>query len=74
MCAHWLCSLKLYTHTYAPAEVGHGTFVAGLIAGVGECAGLAPDAELYIMKVFTSKQVCVCACIARALAHTPALV
>lgn len=38
--------------------LGHGTFVAGVIAStdVG-CPGFAPDAELYIFRVFTSAQV-----------------
>ncbi|XP_044021354.1 membrane-bound transcription factor site-1 protease [Aphidius gifuensis] len=38
--------------------LGHGTFVAGLIASSSrECLGFAPDAELYIFRVFTNKQV-----------------
>ena len=47
--------------------LGHGTFVAGVIAGrqknnqqsssESSCKGLAPDALLYIFKVFTSEQV-----------------
>ena len=40
--------------------LGHGTFVAGLIASTNEaCPGFAPDVSLYIFRVFTSKQVCV---------------
>jgi len=38
-------------------EIGHGTFVAGVIASAEECPGFAPDAELYIFRVFTNKQV-----------------
>ncbi|XP_002028387.2 membrane-bound transcription factor site-1 protease [Drosophila persimilis] len=38
-------------------RVSHGTFVAGVIASSKECLGLAPDAELYIFKVFTNSQV-----------------
>jgi membrane-bound transcription factor site-1 protease len=39
---------------------GHGSFVAGLIAGSddidgGDCPGLAPEAELYIFRVFTDQ-------------------
>eukprot|EP01122_Echinamoeba_exundans_P013063 TRINITY_DN5639_c0_g1_i1.p1 TRINITY_DN5639_c0_g1~~TRINITY_DN5639_c0_g1_i1.p1 ORF type:complete len:950 (+),score=78.82 TRINITY_DN5639_c0_g1_i1:46-2850(+) len=34
--------------------VGHGTFVAGVIAGRGECPGLAPGASIYAFRVFTS--------------------
>jgi len=36
--------------------VGHGTFVAGVIAGGGACAGAAPDAEVLVVKVFTKRQ------------------
>lgn len=38
-------------------ELGHGTFVAGVIASSTECLGFAPDAELHIFRVFTKKQV-----------------
>lgn len=37
--------------------VGHGTFVAGMIASQEDCPGFAPDAELYIFRVFTNSQV-----------------
>eukprot|EP01113_Clastostelium_recurvatum_P000832 TRINITY_DN1036_c0_g1_i4.p1 TRINITY_DN1036_c0_g1~~TRINITY_DN1036_c0_g1_i4.p1 ORF type:complete len:1112 (-),score=310.28 TRINITY_DN1036_c0_g1_i4:46-3381(-) len=42
--------------------LGHGTFVAGLIAasdtGSGcECPGFAPDSELHVFRVFTSQRV-----------------
>ncbi|XP_046910732.2 membrane-bound transcription factor site-1 protease [Dermatophagoides farinae] len=37
--------------------LGHGTFVAGVIASSRECLGFAPDAELHIFRVFTNKQV-----------------
>ncbi|XP_033228138.1 membrane-bound transcription factor site-1 protease isoform X2 [Belonocnema kinseyi] len=38
--------------------LGHGTFVAGVIASSSrECFGLAPDAELYVFRVFTNSQV-----------------
>jgi membrane-bound transcription factor site-1 protease len=37
--------------------LGHGTFVAGVIASSKECLGFAPDAELHIFRVFTSSQV-----------------
>lgn len=37
--------------------VSHGTFVAGVIASSKECLGFAPDAELYIFRVFTNNQV-----------------
>mmetsp|Transcript_28999 Transcript_28999/g.55594 ORF Transcript_28999/g.55594 Transcript_28999/m.55594 type:complete len:1292 (+) Transcript_28999:258-4133(+) len=38
--------------------LGHGTFVAGLIASqVDECHGFAPDAEIHAFRVFTNDQV-----------------
>lgn len=38
-------------------SISHGSFVAGLISGVSaDCPGLAPDAEVYIFKVFNRKQ------------------
>ena len=37
--------------------VGHGTFVAGVIASFKDCLGFAPDAELYTYRVFTNDQV-----------------
>ncbi|KAB2618747.1 membrane-bound transcription factor site-1 protease-like [Pyrus ussuriensis x Pyrus communis] len=39
-------------------NLGHGTFVAGVIAGVDpECLGFAPDTEIYAFRVFTDAQV-----------------
>ncbi|XP_068647633.1 subtilisin-like protease SBT6.1 [Aristolochia californica] len=39
-------------------NLGHGTFVAGVIAGAdAECPGFAPDAEIYAFRVFTDAQV-----------------
>lgn len=38
-------------------SLGHGTFVAGLIASKCECLGFAPDADLHIFRVFTNNQV-----------------
>ncbi|KAF7819812.1 subtilisin-like protease SBT6.1 isoform X1 [Senna tora] len=39
-------------------NLGHGTFVAGVIAGVdAECLGFAPDTEIYAFRVFTDAQV-----------------
>ncbi|XP_043703885.1 subtilisin-like protease SBT6.1 isoform X2 [Telopea speciosissima] len=39
-------------------NLGHGTFVAGVIAGEDpECLGFAPDAEIYAFRVFTDAQV-----------------
>ncbi|KAK2147562.1 hypothetical protein LSH36_547g03036 [Paralvinella palmiformis] len=37
--------------------LGHGTFVAGVVASYKECLGFAPDADLYIFRVFTNNQV-----------------
>lgn len=37
--------------------IGHGTFVAGVIASSRDCLGLAPQSNLYIFKVFTKNQV-----------------
>ncbi|KAG5849428.1 hypothetical protein ANANG_G00110290 [Anguilla anguilla] len=37
--------------------LGHGTFVAGVIASMRECHGFAPDSELHIFRVFTNNQV-----------------
>ncbi|PAA56411.1 hypothetical protein BOX15_Mlig029228g2 [Macrostomum lignano] len=37
--------------------LGHGTFVAGVIASYRDCLGFAPDADLYIFRVFTNAQV-----------------
>lgn len=38
-------------------HLGHGTFVAGVIASTSECLGFAPEAELYVFRVFTNNQV-----------------
>lgn len=37
--------------------LGHGTFVAGVIASSKECLGFAPDAEIHVYRVFTNAQV-----------------
>lgn len=37
--------------------LGHGTFVASVIASSKECLGFSPDAELHIFRVFTNNQV-----------------
>lgn len=37
-------------------KIGHGTFIASVVSSLNEdCPGLAPDAEVYIFKLFTSK-------------------
>lgn len=34
--------------------IGHGTFLAGVIGSQNEdCVGMAPDSELYILKLFS---------------------
>ncbi|KAG8093885.1 hypothetical protein GUJ93_ZPchr0012g19812 [Zizania palustris] len=39
-------------------NLGHGTFVAGVIAGQDpECPGFAPDTEIYAFRVFTDAQI-----------------
>ncbi|XP_065570402.1 membrane-bound transcription factor site-1 protease-like isoform X2 [Artemia franciscana] len=37
--------------------LGHGTFVAGVIASTKECLGFAPHSDLHIFRVFTNNQV-----------------
>ncbi|XP_072013608.1 membrane-bound transcription factor site-1 protease-like [Amphiura filiformis] len=37
--------------------LGHGTFVAGVISSQADCLGFAPDADVYIFRVFTNNQV-----------------
>lgn len=37
--------------------LGHGTFVAGVIASHKECLGFAPDSDIYVFRVFTNNQV-----------------
>ncbi|XP_076449807.1 membrane-bound transcription factor site-1 protease-like isoform X2 [Babylonia areolata] len=37
--------------------LGHGTFVAGVISSHKECLGFAPDADIYVFRVFTNNQV-----------------
>jgi membrane-bound transcription factor site-1 protease len=37
---------------------GHGTFVAGVLSSMhDECPGIAPDAEIYILKLFDDDDV-----------------
>lgn len=49
--------LMLFAFFLLALGLGHGTFVAGVIASMRECQGLAPDAELHIFRVFTNNQV-----------------
>lgn len=37
--------------------LGHGTFVAGVITSSKECLGFAPDADIFVFRVFTNNQV-----------------
>lgn len=47
----------MYNITFVFTGLGHGTFVAGVIASMRECQGFAPDSELHIFRVFTNSQV-----------------
>lgn len=52
------CSQLLHDFfSFWATGLGHGTFVAGVIASMRECQGFAPDAELHIFRVFTNNQV-----------------
>lgn len=37
--------------------LGHGTFVAGVIASQSECLGFAPDVDIHVFRVFTNDRV-----------------
>ncbi len=38
--------------------IGHGTFVAGMVGGLNaKCMGMAPDVELHIYRVFTTRRI-----------------
>ena len=50
------CSNQIYKGNFL-SGLGHGTFVAGVVASSRECLGFAPDAELHIFRVFTNSQV-----------------
>ena len=47
-----------HTTTYRARDMnGHGTFVAGLIGSQNlKCPGIAPDAEIYILKLFNDDE------------------
>lgn len=47
---------NLFLFSFATG-LGHGTFVAGVIASHKECLGFAPDADIYVFRVFTNNQV-----------------
>ncbi len=42
---------------YMQDTIGHGSFVAGVIAAARGCLGSAPDAMIHTYRVFTSAQV-----------------
>ena len=67
LCTHLVCSCILRVLCCATPGLGHGTFVAGVIASASECLGFAPDADLHIFRVFTNNQVscsvCLCVCV-----------
>lgn len=38
--------------------LGHGTFISGVAGSLNkECPGIAPEAEIYVLKLFTSDRV-----------------
>ena len=38
-------------------KIGHGTFISSVVGSLNkDCPGLAPDAEIYIFKVFTQNR------------------
>ncbi len=38
--------------------LGHGTFISGVVGSLNkECPGIAPEAEIYVLKLFTSERV-----------------
>lgn len=42
----------------ATDKIGHGTFITSMVGSLNEhCPGLAPDAEIYILKVFSKTSV-----------------
>lgn len=51
--------ILFYLNTFIIEDLGHGSFVAGVIASSKECLGFAPDANLYIFRVFNQHEVCV---------------
>ena len=43
---------------YAIDQNGHGTFVTGLIGSKNtECPGIAPEVEIYVLKLFTDEEI-----------------
>ena len=52
----YFCFLN-YVDAFTFAGLGHGTFVAGVISSHKECLGFAPDADVYVFRVFTNNQV-----------------
>ena len=53
----WTCARRACGGQMLDDSLGHGTFVAGVIASSRECLGFAPDAELHTYRVFTNRQV-----------------
>lgn len=48
-----------FTHDKnAKDTLGHGTFIAGVVGSRNpECPGIAPEAEIYVLKLFTEDRV-----------------
>ncbi len=48
-----------FTHDKnAHDKLGHGTFISGVVSSlIADCPGIAPEAEVYVMKLFTADRV-----------------
>ena len=43
--------------------VGHGTFIAGIVGSSNpECLGIAPEAEIYVLKLFSETKITYTSC------------
>jgi membrane-bound transcription factor site-1 protease len=52
---------KIINFTHDPSAkdtLGHGTFISGVVGSTNpDCPGLAPEAEVYVLKLFTEDRV-----------------
>ena len=48
-----------FTHDKSAHDtLGHGTFISGVVSSlIADCPGIAPEAEVYVMKLFTADRV-----------------
>ena len=48
-----------FTHDKnAKDALGHGTFISGVVGSINkECPGIAPEAEVFVLKLFTEDRV-----------------